>query len=103
MKVFWSKQAGITLTSTTSYIKNAFGNEAKINYIREIQRITDIIGTNPYAGPIEPLLLNKRRTYRSIVLTRQNKIIYYINKSTIRIAALWDTRREPKKLIEDFD
>ena len=25
-----------------------------------------------------------------------NKIVYYIKDDTIRIAAMWDTRREPK-------
>ena len=28
--------------------------------------------------------------------TRLNKIVYYIKDDTIRIAAMWDTRREPK-------
>lgn len=78
MKISWSKRAGESLN------------------------ITVILGSNPFTEPIEPLLLHKRRTYRSIVLTRHNKTIYYLNKNTIRIAAIWDTRREPKKQVEEL-
>ena len=95
MIVSWSKQAGKSLNNTTTYIKNAFGEKAALSFLHEIQHITDILESNPFAGPIEPLLLHKRRTYRSIVLTRQNN-------NTIRIAAFWDTRREPKELVEEL-
>lgn len=100
MKVSWSKRAGKSLNDTASYIHNAFGEKAKFDFVQEIQHITNLLESNPYAGKTEPLLLHKTRAYRSIVLNRQNKIIYYLNKNTIRIAAIWDTRREPKKLTE---
>ena len=100
MKVSWSKRAGKSLNNTASYIHKAFGENAKFNFIQEIQHITNLLESNPYAGKTEPLLLHKRKAYRSIVLSRQNKIIHYLNKNTIRIAAFWDTRREPKKLTE---
>ena len=39
------------------------------------------------------------KLYRSIVATKYNKIIYFIDGDTIYIADLWDTRREPDTLI----
>lgn len=30
------------------------------------------------------------------VIRRLNKVVYYVKGDTIHIAALWDTRREPK-------
>ncbi|MBQ6730021.1 MAG: hypothetical protein IJQ83_07815 [Bacteroidales bacterium] len=58
---------------------------------------------NPYMGQIEPLLANKPKEYRSIVINRLNKIIYYIKGETIRVSALWDTRREPKSLLDEVE
>ena len=33
--------------------------------------------------------------YRSIVVNRLNKIVYWINDDVIEIVDFWDTRREP--------
>lgn len=103
MNVSWSKRAGKSLNNTASYIDKTFGEKAKIGFVQEIQHVTNLLESNPYAGKTEPLLLHKTRAYRSIVLNRQNKIIYYLNRNTIRIAAFWDTRREPKKLTEELE
>ena len=37
-----------------------------------------------------------KQAYRSIIVRRLNKIVYYVQGNTIHIAAFWDTRREPK-------
>lgn len=51
----------------------------------------------PELGAIDSLLAYRKQQYRSIIVRRLNKIVYYIKDDTIRIAAFWDTRREPKK------
>lgn len=50
----------------------------------------------PELGKIDPLIVHRKQLYRSIIVRRLNKIVYYIKDDTIRIAAMWDTRREPK-------
>lgn len=50
----------------------------------------------PEHGKIDPLFAHRKQLYRSIIVRRLNKIVYYIKDDTIRIAAMWDTRREPK-------
>lgn len=47
---------------------------------------------------IEKLLRNRKHIYRSFVVHRHYKLIYYIEKDTVYIADLWDTRREPVRL-----
>ena len=49
----------------------------------------------PGIGQKEPLLQGRKRDYRSIVISRQNKLVYYVAGDTLYIVALWDTRREP--------
>lgn len=50
----------------------------------------------PELGKIDPLFAHRKQLYRSIIVRRLNKIVYYIKDDTIRITAMWDTRREPK-------
>ena len=40
-------------------------------------------------------MANATIEYRSIVVNRLNKIVYWINNDDIEIVDFWDTRREP--------
>lgn len=96
MRVSWSKKAGDAVVRTSVYILDKFGPKANENFLQEVRHVSELLESNPYLGPEEPLLTHKPKQYRSIVLNHQNKIVYYIKGNTIRIAAFWDTRREPK-------
>lgn len=96
MKVSWSKNAGNAVVRTSVYIMDKFGLKASEDFLEEVQHVSDLLEGNPYLGPVEPLLAQKSKQYRSIVLNHLNKIVYYVKGNTIRIAAFWDTRREPK-------
>ena len=50
----------------------------------------------PTMGVIDPLFAHRKQTYRSLIVRRLNKIVYYVKGDTLHIAAFWDTRREPK-------
>ena len=92
MKVSWSKKAGDAVVQTSVYILDKFGPKASEDFIH----VSVLLESNPCLGPVEPLLAQKSKQYRSVVLNHLNKIVYYIKGDTIRIAAFWDTRREPK-------
>lgn len=51
----------------------------------------------PLMGTAEPLLENKEKTYRFLV-SGKYKIIYYHEKETVYIAAVWDCRRNTSRL-----
>ena len=96
MKVSWSKRAAKSTQLTAIYLYREFGYKSSQKFLFEIANVSQLLEENPYLGPIEPLLQNKKKEYRSIVIHHFNKMVYYIKGNTIRIAALWDTRREPK-------
>lgn len=54
--------------------------------------------TMPYAGAIEPFLANRKKSYRSLVVEKHFKLIYYIEKGILFITSVWDTRRDPDYL-----
>ena len=39
---------------------------------------------------------HRKQAYRSIIVRRLNKVVYYVKGDILHIAAVWDTRREPK-------
>ena len=65
-------------------------------------KLIPLLASNPYMGKIEPLLINRKgHEYRSLVIHEHFKLIYYIDLSQniLYIVDLWDTRREPSRLI----
>ena len=98
MKVKWTPLALAELQKTTRYISKEFGKTAKSKFINEVSSITQMIGNEPYAGKIEPTLENRAKTYRSFVVSKLNKIIYYIEDNHIEIADFWALRQNPETL-----
>ena len=96
MKVSWSKKAAKSAQTTTTYSYKEFGLKSSQKFLSEISHVCQLLEDNPYLGPIEPLLIDKKKQYRSVVDNHLNKLVYYIKGDIIRIAAVWDTRREPK-------
>lgn len=98
MKVKWTPLALAELQKTTRYISKEFGKTAKSKFINEVSSITQMIGREPFAGKIEPSLENRAKTYRSFVVSRLNKIIYFIEGNHIEIADFWALRQNPDNL-----
>ena len=50
---------------------------------------------NPYIAAIDPLFGDRANTYRSTLINRRSKMVYYVVDDEIHIAAFWDCRRDP--------
>ena len=103
MKVVWSVQAKEGLQQTSNYIRNEFGKRSKQKFLDEVLHVASLLENNPFLGKVEPLLDEAPVEYRSIVVNHINKLVYYIHESTIEIVVLWDTRREPKTLLDEVE
>ena len=103
MKIVWSVQAKKGLQQTSNYIRNEFGKRSKQKFLDEVLHVANMLENNPYLGQVEPLLDEAPVEYRSIVVNHINKLVYYIHESTIEIVVLWDTRREPKTLLDEVE
>ena len=91
----WSDKALKSFRETVRYIINTFGKNAARKFDENIAQWEIIILQNPAIGSKEPLLKGERKEYRSIVVHKNNKLIYYVENDTLHVADLWDTRREP--------
>ena len=100
MIISWSQKARESASEILVYIYLEFGSKASIIFLQNIERTTKVLENNPFAGRIESLLIGSKNEYRSLVVNKINKLVYHIVDDTIVIVAFWDTRREPKKLVE---
>ena len=102
MNVIWHKQAREALREAAVYIRKNYSLKVKENFRNEVDRVETLLQSNPYLGPVEPLLADLPDNFRSIVVNHLNKIVYYVEDDAIHIADFWDTRREPKKQAEQI-
>ena len=95
MEVVWMRQAENAMLQTAAYIGQEYGLRYKQLFLQKVFQVGLLLETNPYLGQLEPLLREYSCGYRSIVVSRLNKIVYRIANDRIEIADFWDTRREP--------
>ena len=98
MKVVWMPLANKQLRKIARYIRKEFGGNVKDKFLQDVQDVNDLIGDNPNVGKIEPLLDEYPEKFRSFVVNRRDKIIYYVVDQHVEVVAFWDCRQEPEKL-----
>lgn len=96
MKIHWHKRAAAQLHQVEEYVLRDFGERIRQEFMDEVEQATHALADMPTMGKIDPLFAHRRQTYRSIIVRRLNKIVYYVKGDALYIAAFWDTRREPK-------
>ena len=96
MKIHWHMRAATQLHQVEEYVLLNFGERIRQEFMNEVEQTTYAIADMPTMGKIDPLFAHRKQTYRSIIVRRLNKIVYYVKGDVLHIAAFWDTRREPK-------
>ncbi len=99
MQVRWSKKGKYKLASAVEQCREMFGDRVAERFLRRITEDEICLAAHPHLGKVEPLLAHKKIVYRSLVVHKHYKIVYYIAGSVIRIINFWDTRREPAALV----
>ncbi len=68
----------------------------------EYNKILDRILIFTESGRVEPLLVGKKKVYRTVNFEKDFKIIYSVGKDEIRLENLWNTKMSPKTLKKDI-
>ncbi|OUP08779.1 hypothetical protein B5F34_07875 [Mediterranea sp. An20] len=95
MRVIWNAKATRQLNQLLAYAEQEFGRRVMQNIYHRLLSYEPLLAANPGMGRKEPLLAEHPEGFRSIVVHKYCKLVYHVEADTIRIAALWDTRREP--------
>ena len=100
MVVIWMPEALDTLEEIRKYIHENDAPRVASNFVLLMRKTSGLLGANPKMGKIEPLLTEDPLGYRSFVVKKRHKLIYYIDSAsdTIYIDAVYDCRQKPSKL-----
>ena len=98
MRVEWSPRALHEWENTVRYVFREFGRKAAEEFEQDILRWEERIAVNPELAHQEPLLKNRAKFYRGLIVSKHSKLIFYVEEEVIYIADLWDMRREPSRL-----
>jgi plasmid stabilization system protein ParE len=101
MKLYYSLKATQSLNNIYEFL-NQKSNRAAVIVHNEILDEIDKLLLFPQMGSVESELQNKTLEYRSLVVSRTYKVIYRIEDQKIYIVNIWDCRRDPLKLRQDF-
>lgn len=103
MRVVWTEQAVSAVQQTSNYILANFGVRGLTKFLEAIQSWTDTLQKMPLLGKVEPLLSDLPTEYCSVVIGGHSKLIYSLGIDYVLICDIWDTRREPRTLVNKFD
>jgi plasmid stabilization system protein ParE len=97
MKILWTKKAENQLMKIYAYYKHKVSIKVAKSIKQNIFDRTEILRTHPKSGQSEELLKDSGYEYRYLVESNF-KIIYWIEKDIVNIAAVFDCRRNPENL-----
>ena len=100
MRVDIHRKASRMLQSITDYYAEVAGMQPVDNLLNAIRDKSAWLMKYPEAGTPEPLLANRNHFYRFVILNRSIKMVYYVEDEVIHIAAFWDMRMSPTKLVK---
>ena len=99
MRIVIIDRADAQVQATADHIKEDFGRKAEQKFKAKFREAIRLLADNPYLGPVEPLLAERTKCYRSVVVGSLNKMVYYIeDEKIIFVVAFWDCRQEPATL-----
>ncbi|MDD6001751.1 MAG: type II toxin-antitoxin system RelE/ParE family toxin [Bacteroidales bacterium] len=97
MKIRWENIAEQQANEIATYIRKSFGFKRMKLFGEQIIHSTRLLTLNPYMGILDPLLTGRSQSYRSILINKLSKMVYYVDEEAkmIHISAFWDCRSEP--------
>lgn len=93
MELVFSKRSIKEITKIANYIEEKFSLKDKTNFLNKLHLNFELILSNP-----ETFLKSEKLNLRKCVVTKYTTIFYRVEKNTILIVSVFDTRQNPKRL-----
>lgn len=81
MQIKWYKRAINMLDAAIGYSSNMFGEVIALKFYQQVKHCAYLLESNPLLGKREPLLVHRKREYRSLVVHENYKLIYYVGNT----------------------
>ena len=95
--VIISKLAERKLETLFEFLTANWSIKVKNDFIIKLDKYVSIIKTQPESFPSS----EKDKGLRKCVITKQTTLFYRFDEKSIKIVTIFDTRQNPKKLIQD--
>jgi len=93
MKIIWHDLALEELSSIGEMVWESFGEKVADRVVEDIVHRVDALAANPFLGTED----DKYMPFR-VLHSWHNRIFYLVTETEIRIIAIWDNRKDEKKL-----
>lgn len=101
MVVIWTPEAGRDLDKIWNYyLPLSPRSAAKI--VRDIRNDVAILASGPFVAARERALDDRPEGFRSLVVRRRYKVIYFVDGERATVVAVWDCRRSPVTIRDIF-
>lgn len=101
MEVKWEPRAAIALGSVVQYRYDMAGRLSAERLLGEIESSAARLSANPLIGPTMRDMDGLKGHYRSLVTAKIYKLVYRVEPDAVYVAALFDCRRDPARLLDD--
>jgi plasmid stabilization system protein ParE len=98
MVIEWTAKAKQQLKNIFDYYAEVAGRKIAKRIVAEISDTTKLLANFPQMAAVEPVLSGFTKTFRSLVVKKTHKVIYYVEGEKIYISAVWDCRQDPDRL-----
>ena len=98
-KILWTDTAKMSLKLIFNYHKKNTNSSVAHKIRRQIFNDVKLIATGLFLCTKEPLLSDFETEYRFLIF-KNYKIIYFIDKDSVIISLIFDTRQNPQKLYD---
>ncbi|MDR3247006.1 MAG: type II toxin-antitoxin system RelE/ParE family toxin [Prevotellaceae bacterium] len=98
MVIDWTDKAKRHLKSIFDFYVETAGRKTAIEMVTDIKVATKPLTKFPQMAAIEPILSDLPEKFRSLVVCKHYKVIYYVNNKVVHIFAIWDCRQNPDNL-----
>ena len=102
MRVEWTAQGNRAFEFIMTCAQQFYSRDLLRKLNTDLKRIERLMADNPQMGSLELQAEGRNYEYRSIVLCKPFKLIYFIEGDCLYIADIWDTRRLPETLVKNL-
>lgn len=100
MEIVWTESAKESAADIMAFVSKCWGNSMATAVWTRILKDVSLLERYPEIGQVYSIYKFKSQDViiRELVVSKKNKIYYYINNDHLFIILLWDTRCNPKTL-----
>lgn len=104
VRIRFTHYAKLKYDSVLDYTYKEFGATTERKFEAVFLNVSKRLSNHPESSPMEPLLKDIARPYRSAIIMQNWKLIYRYDKmaNLIIIVDFWDMRMNPKTLVKYF-